>query len=142
MKAGLIAECLSEMGKKRCFVVLGEPGIDEISISGSTSLYRVEGNEVKKYKLKPEKFNIEYTRYSDIPGGNAEENVSIFNSLLENNAPESVKNMVCLNSGAAFYCYGETESIRDGFEKSRELLKSGTVKNFAEDYISRCGNLQ
>ncbi len=140
-KAKLIADCLLEMSKKRCLVVLGEPGIDEISISGKTSIYKIQDNTINKYKLDPHKFNINYTEYSKIPAGNADENISILNSLLNNTAPESIKDMVCLNSGAAFYCYGKTENIKEGIEKSRSLLKSGTVKEFVDNYISESNKL-
>ena len=129
-----------ELDKKKCLVVIGEPGIDEISISGKSTVFVIEDGSYKRYKLDPVKFGIDYTAYDKLPAGDADGNFKIFNSLLENKADDAIRDMVCINSGAAFFCFGKTGTIKEGLELSRELLGSGKVKEFTAGYIEKTKN--
>ncbi|MBN2443692.1 MAG: anthranilate phosphoribosyltransferase [Spirochaetales bacterium] len=134
-KAKLIARVLEESDRKKCLVIVGEPGIDEISISGKTTIYEVENKKIKEYTFEPQDFNIPLIKYEYLPGGDADTNKKLFLDLIENKGNNYLKDMVCLNAGAAFYCAKADKTIDDGCERSRELLDSGKVKKIYEKYI-------
>ena len=128
-----LAEVLRQLGRKRFLIVIGEPGIDEISISGATHIFEVVGDITKEYKITPSEFGITEQDYGTIPGGDNNENAEIFLSLLKNQTPQSILDLVCLNAGAAFYCFGRTDSIKAGFDLSKSLFAKGLVqKKFLE----------
>lgn len=128
-----LAEVLRQLGRTRFLIVIGEPGIDEISISGPTHIFERVGNVTTEYKITPSEFGITEQDYSTIPGGDNDENAEIFLSLLKNQTPKSILDLVCLNAGAAFYCFGRTDSITEGFNLSRDLFAKGLVeKKFSE----------
>jgi len=139
-KGRVIAESLTELGRKKCLVVSGEPGIDEISISGKTHVFEINKTEITEYDLNPEDFNITTVNYGDIPAGNAEDNANHFFNLINNAANDSLASFVCINSGAAFYCCGKTEDISKGIRLSRQLIQTGEVKKIYEQYISETTN--
>ncbi len=133
-----LAEVLRRLGRTRFLIVIGEPGIDEISVSGSTHIFELAGGVIKEYAIKPSDFGIIERNYNTIPGGDNDENAEIFLSLLQNQTPESILDLVCLNAGAAFYCFGRTDSIKEGFDLSRSLFANGLVQEKFLEY--RCSS--
>lgn len=129
-----LTEVLRQLGRERFLIVIGEPGIDEISISGPTHIFERTGNVIKEYNIKPSDFGIAERDYNTIPGGDNDENAEIFLSLLRNQTPESILDLVCLNAGAAFYCFGRTDSIKEGFDLSRSLFANGLVQEKFLEY--------
>ena len=129
-----LAEVLRQLGRKRFLIVVGEPGIDEVSVAGATHIFELTDGVVKEYNIKPSDFRITERDYSTIPGGDSDENAEIFLSLLQNQAPESVLDLVCLNAGAAFYCFGRTDSIGEGFDLSKSLFVKGFVQEKFLEY--------
>ena len=123
-----LAEVLRQLGRKRFLIVIGEPGIDEISISGPTRIFEFAEGMTKEYDITPSDFGITEQDYNTIPGGDSDENVEIFLSVLRNQTPESILDLVCLNAGAAFYCFGRTDSITEGFNLSKDLFARGLVQ--------------
>ena len=123
-----LSEVLRQLGRTRFLIVIGESGIDEISISGPTHIFEVVGDITKEYKITPSEFGITEWDYSTIPGGDSDENAEIFLSLLQNQTPEPILDLVCLNAGAAFYCFGRTDSIKEGFDLSKSLFAKGLVE--------------
>lgn len=129
-----LAEVLRQLGRTRFLIVIGEPGIDEISISGPTHIFERAGNVTREYEITPWDFGITEQDYSTIPGGDSDENAEIFLSLLQNQTPEPILDLVCLNAGAAFYCFGQTDSIREGFDLSKSLFANGLVQEKFLEY--------
>ena len=129
-----LAEVLRQLGRKRFLIVIGEPGIDEISVAGLTHIFELADGVIKEYNIKPSDFGITERDYSTMPGGDNDENAEIFLSLLRNQTPESILDLVCLNAGAAFYCFGRTDSIKEGFDLSKSLFIKGSVQEKFLEY--------
>lgn len=129
-----LVEVLRQLGRTRFLIVIGEPGIDEISISGSTHIFELANGIIKEYDIKPSDFGITERDYNTIPGGDNDENAEIFLSLLKNQTPKSIMDLVCLNAGAAFYCFGRTDSITEGFDLSKDLFARGLVQEKFFEY--------
>ena len=129
-----LTEVLRQLGRKRFLIVIGEPGIDEISVAGPTHIFELADSVIKEYNIKPSDFGITERDYSTIPGGDNDENAEIFLSLLQNQTPESILDLVCLNAGAAFYCFGRTDSIGEGFDLSKSLFIKGLVQEKFLEY--------
>ncbi|MBN1411307.1 MAG: anthranilate phosphoribosyltransferase [Spirochaetales bacterium] len=123
----LLARALYKLGRTKCLVITGEPGIDEISISGKTRIVELTGSKLKEYNITPSDFGIKPVPYETIPAGDCKENAKYFKSLMQSGEPESLLDMVSLNAGAAFYCFGKTASIKEGYELSKKLFSEKRV---------------
>lgn len=139
-KANLIAQVLAQSDRKKCLVAVGEPGIDEISISGKTTLYEIEDGSIKEYSFEPQDFNIPLIKYEYLPGGDADANSVLFLDLIDGKGNVHLKDMVCLNAGAAFFCAGVDNSIEEGYKRSCQLIESGKVKDVFEKYKTCAGS--
>lgn len=49
----ILARVLGKLGTRRAFVVHGDDGLDEISLSGETTIAELRDGEVRTYKLAP-----------------------------------------------------------------------------------------
>ena len=54
----------------------------------------------------PGKWNVKEGIFSDLSGGNLQENLKIMNLLLEGDAPKSLKTTVLMNAATAFWVQG------------------------------------
>ena len=49
-----MADVMKNLGVKRALIVYGDDGLDEISISSTTSVCEIDGDEIKGYTINPE----------------------------------------------------------------------------------------
>ncbi|MBF0197110.1 MAG: anthranilate phosphoribosyltransferase [Planctomycetes bacterium] len=129
-----MAEVMLKLGKKKALIVYGEPGIDEFSLSGTSTYWLVNEGKVSQGSITPEEIGISPQQYESLPGGDCTENAKIFMSLLNNNPCQGLQNMAAFNAGAAFWLMDQCASIKEGYLLSLELLASGKVKACFEAY--------
>ena len=53
-----MADVMKNLGVKRALIVYGDDGLDEISISSTTSVCEINGDEIKEYTIDPEEIRI------------------------------------------------------------------------------------
>ena len=70
------------MELKRALIVYGDDGLDEISISSTTSVCEINGDEIKEYTIDPEELGLTLAKKEDIVGGTADENAIITKDIL------------------------------------------------------------
>ena len=138
----LMARTALELGRTRVLMVTGEPGIDEVSVSGKTKfLLGVSGySSFKRLVLKPADFGITATHYELIPKGNAAENADLFRKVLAKKRHTPLQNLIAANAGAALFAAGVVPTIPDGFRRAREALISGAAEKKFREYQQKVQN--
>ena len=134
--AGPLAEACLKLGRKKAAVVFGEPGIDEVSISGPSHIYECVNDRIRGYKITPEDFGITRVPYQQLPGGNVDTNKAIFLKLLHGKADESTTAMVAINAGLALYVAGREASIETGYLAARKCIAAGEMARQFDAYLS------
>jgi anthranilate phosphoribosyltransferase len=137
-----LAAAVRILGRTKVLIVSGEPGIDEISISGITTVCEITQDSTRKYSVRPEEFGITPVAYDMIPSGLAESNVKVFDALLDNEADSSIADMVALNAGAVLYAADRTDSIAEGVVLARAAITDGSMKRKFEEYASYAKNMK
>ncbi len=131
--AGILAQSSSS---KRALVVRGENGMDELITDGITHIAIASSCGVDETQYQPSisVSSAAATSIEATPKGN----VKIFQRLIAGEDQTSnCYNMVCLNSGAAFFACGQAGSIAEGAKLASVLLKNGAVK----DQYERAGRI-
>ncbi len=121
----IVANVLKNLGVKHSVVVHGDDGLDELSISSSTSICEINNGEITRYTITPESVGLKRGSKADIVGGDAQENANITLGILKGEIRDSKRDIVLLNSGAALYVSGKAQSIADGVKLAGELIDSG-----------------
>lgn len=96
-------------------------GYDEISLTGNTKTFSKNSERL----IKSEDFGLNRVNETDISGGKSiESSAKIFMDIIQNKGTKAQHEVVCANAGTAISTTLNL-SIREGFEKAMESLKSG-----------------
>ena len=96
-------------------------GYDEISLTGNTKAFSKKSERL----IKSEDFGLNRVNETDISGGKSiESSAKIFMDIIQNKGTKAQHDVVCANAGTAISTTLNL-SIREGFEKAMESLKSG-----------------
>ena len=136
-----IALVLKKLGTKAAFVVCGEGGFDEISITGSTRVSHLDNGEVRTFEMAPEDYGLNRAVLEDISGGDAQENGRIIRAILEGEKGPK-RDIVLLNAAAAFVVAGLDTDFKEGINRAAYSLDSGLAREKLEklvEFTRKCG---
>lgn len=119
-----MAKALQLLGIRRAVVMVGEDGLDEVSLSGPTHAILVDGEKLEDFIITPEDFDFNRCSLHDVRGGSPEENAQITLKILQGEKGPK-RNIVLLNAGAALYATGKVMNISEGIVLATESLDSG-----------------
>ncbi len=122
-----LAHVLKNFGSEHVFVVYGEDGVDEISITGRTKVSELKDGVIKNYSIAPEDFGLKVWNFSEIVGGDPMRNHEITKTVLEGKGG-APRDMVLMNAGSVIYLSGRADSIPEGIEMAAESIDSGKAK--------------
>ncbi len=122
-----LARVLANLGSKAAMVVHGLDGLDEITLTGPSSISELKDGEVRTYEIRPEEFGLKCCKAEDLQGGFPEQNAQILREVLAGK-PGPCTDVVALNAGAAIYVAGAAVGIEDGLNKAMESIESGAAR--------------
>jgi anthranilate phosphoribosyltransferase len=130
-----MAQVLANLGVKNAFVVYGQDGLDEISMSAPTSICEVRNATLNFFEITPEQFGFKRCDKSELVGGSPQENAFITREILSNRGG-SKKDAVILNSAAAIHVAKPEIKLQEAVEIAKETIISGKalkqLEKFAE----------
>ncbi|MCN4145057.1 MAG: anthranilate phosphoribosyltransferase [Thiohalomonas sp.] len=122
-----LAKVLQNLGSEHVMVVHSADGMDEISMADETFVCELNKGEITHYTITPEQFSMTRGSIEDITVNGAEESLAMVMNVLNDKAG-AARDIVTLNSGAAIYCAGLSQTLEDGVEKARQAIASGAAK--------------
>lgn len=132
----VLAEALARMGCERALVVRGADGMDELSVTGPSTVVEVSGGRVSRPRsLDPESCGLGRHRLEDLAGGGPEENAAITRSVLAG-GQDARRDSVLMNAAAALYVAGAAPSLREGVEQARLSIDSGRAMGVLDAMVA------
>jgi len=122
----LVANALAELETEHMFVVHGEDGLDEITLTAPTHIAEVKGYSVTRYTLSPEEFGFERCFLEELLGGGPADNAAITRQIL-GGEPGPRRNIVLLNAAAAILAGGAGGDFHGALDLARSSLDSGAA---------------
>ncbi len=129
-----LAQVLQQLGCRCGFVVHGEDGMDEITLTGTTLVAAINSDSIELHTVAPEAFGFERCQLADLQGGDARQNAAIVNAVLAGE-PGPKLDIVLLNSSYALVAAGLANGIDAGIEQARDAITSGRAKATLETLI-------
>ncbi|WP_295652505.1 anthranilate phosphoribosyltransferase [uncultured Dietzia sp.] len=111
----VMAEVFARRGKS-ALVVRGSDGLDEITMTGATRVWRVAGGHVDEDSIEPGDFGMQTCSIEELRGGDGEHNAGVARDLLAG-VRGPVRDAVLLNSAAALVAF-------DGLDRDADLVSS------------------
>ena len=122
-----VALVLSELDAERAFVVHGAGGLDEISLSGETTVGDVHRGAVQIYQVTPEDFGLERAALEAISGGDAAHNANLIRAILAGESGPR-RDIVIANAAAAIVASGRATDFLEGAKLAAASIDSGEAQ--------------
>lgn len=120
----VLANVLVQLGVKGALVVHGSDGLDEVTLTGPTTICEIKGGQTRMYKITPEEVGLSSTELVNLVGGTPEENARITLEILGGmQGPK--RDVVLMNAAAALLASGKVENFKDGVAAARASIDSG-----------------
>ncbi len=127
-----LAQVLQSLGARHAFVVHGEDGLDEITLTCNTKISELNNQNIKDYYLDPTEVGFEYCSEQDLKGGSAEDNATILRELLDGKGGPK-RDIVLLNASAAIVAAGRASNFKEGIEVAKKSIDSGEARQKLKD---------
>ena len=140
--APIMAEVFARRGVD-AWVFRGDDGLDELTTTTTSSVWRAHAGEVTSATLDPERFGIGRATPEALRGGDAAHNADVVRRLLAGE-PGPVRDAVLLNAGAALAVYdapGDSpdEALPAGIARAADAVDSGAARDILERWIAASG---
>ena len=120
-----IAQVLGTLGSKKAWVVNGSDGVDELTITGASTVAEWDGEKVETFEIVPEDVGLRVAGADAMRGASPTENAKTMRALLGGSLETPLRDAVALNAGAALYVSGTEASLKTGVNRALELIATG-----------------
>ena len=129
-----LAEVLFSLGCRRGFVVHGSDGMDEITLTGFTTIATINNSGVTVSSITPEEFGFHSCDLADLQGGDAARNAEIVRAILGGRSGPQ-RDIVLLNSAYALLAAGVVATIPDGISTAARAIDSGSAAQVLAELV-------
>lgn len=112
---------LTRRGVTEAMVVWGSDGLDEITLSGPSTVLRYSGGLVSEIVIRPGDFGISEAPLEAIQGGELGQRVAAVPEILTGDGGPA-SDIVALNAGAILCVSGAVSTIADGVDIARKAM--------------------
>jgi anthranilate phosphoribosyltransferase len=131
-----LASVLKALGTKRAFVVHGEDGMDEVTLTTKTKISELTPKgDVKTYLFNPEESGLKRCSMKELQVADVEENAKIAESILKGEKGAK-RDIVLLNAAFGMVAAGKAKDIKEGIKLSSISIDSGKAREKLEKLIS------
>lgn len=130
-----MAEALRLLGVRNAYVLHGEPGYDEASVSGYTHVLRVQDGQVgRPLHYTPEELGLPRHEPETVAPVPKEEAGLLLRRILAGE-PGPRADMVVLNTAFALHLTGRVTNLEAGVAQAQAILRSGKAAHLLDAYV-------
>ena len=122
-----IAGAAARLGLQRGFFVHGSDGLGEVTVTGPSTLFSVQGGEVQECTVTPQDFGFEPRPLVSVRGGDVGYNRDLALAILEGRELGAPREIVLVNSAVALVAAGRAGDWLEGVRLAEESLDSGAA---------------
>jgi anthranilate phosphoribosyltransferase len=130
-----LARVLANLGCKHAVVVHGHDGLDEITLTGATTVCEARDGRLNSYLITPERFGLARCEPAELVGGDPEVNAEIARSVLRGE-PGAKRDIVLLNSAVCIYMARRDLTLRSCVALAAETIDGGRAYAQLEAFIA------
>ena len=126
-----MAEVFQILGAKHAIIVHGDGGLDEITLSGDTSVWELANGKVSTWTLTLADTGMPKREIEEIRGGTKEENAATMRRLFQGEQGP-VRDYVVVNSAATLLAAEAVTSLSEGIALAQKVIDSGAAMSKLE----------
>ncbi len=120
-----LAHVLLRLGMRHALVVTGADGLDDITVTGATTVFEVRGDTVSQRTITPFDLGLSVHKPEAIEGGTPQQNAELLRQVFAGEGPVALRDLVCAQAGAGLYVAGLAASIQQGVEQAAAAIDAG-----------------
>jgi anthranilate phosphoribosyltransferase len=136
-KVELVAKAMARLGMRHGMVVHGADGLDELTLTGPTTVVEVRGDRTRMYEVTPEQLELRRAPAEALKGvesaagnaavGNAELLEAILRGTDASPHARARRDVVALNAAACLVVAGVAADLKDGIARAAVALQTGAA---------------
>ncbi|SHN86090.1 anthranilate phosphoribosyltransferase [Bradyrhizobium erythrophlei] len=121
-----LAQVLKNLGSEAVWVVHGSDGLDEITLTGPTSVAALENGAIRSFEVSPEEVGLKRVAGEALKGGDAAANALALRNVLARR-PSAYRDVALLNAAAALVVAGRARDLKEGLALGIQSIDSGAA---------------
>lgn len=118
---------LQRRGMDRAMVVHGHDGMDELTLTGPSTVHELRDGQVRRYELDPTSLGLTVAPAERLAGGDGATNAGIAHRVLAGEVGP-YRDIVVLNAAAGLVVGGAAGDLVAGVELARDAIDSGKAR--------------
>jgi anthranilate phosphoribosyltransferase len=131
-------QVLANLGLEYAFVYYGEDGLDELTTTGPSFIYRLKDGEITHAEFTPEDFGVRRATLDDIRGGDVARNVQITRAVLDG-AKGPHRDIALINASPAIVAAGLADGFAEAMALAAQSVDSGDAAAILEMVLAFTG---
>jgi anthranilate phosphoribosyltransferase len=119
-----MALVLGQLGSEKALVVHGSDGMDEMTITGPSTVWQLENGEVSSYEFSPAELGFSLSDADSIRADGPEDSARIARAVLSGE-PGPARLVVLLNAAAALVAAGSTDTLSAAIHLAASSIDRG-----------------
>ncbi len=131
-----LARTVAQLGTENAWIVYGEDGLDEVTITGRTFVAEAAHGKVHTFEIQPEDFGLTRTSLNGLASGDAKANARIIHELLCGERRDAARALVVANAAAALKVGGLARDLKQAREMAERSIDGGAALRKLEALIN------
>lgn len=123
-----MARVLGALGSEKALVVHGSDGMDELTITGPSTVRLLEGGDVSTFQVSPEELGLSVYDAASIRAESPEDSAAIARSVLSGE-PGAARDVVLMNAAAALVAAGRSDDLAAGVQLAAQSIDTGAAQS-------------
>jgi anthranilate phosphoribosyltransferase len=129
-----VIRTLATLGVERALVFFGHDGLDELTVTTTSTVYELEAGEVRIYDVDPADVGIPLAQLGSLAGGDAAGNAQAVHQVFAG-AQGPIRDIVTLNAAAALMVADVAPDLAAGVEIARAAIDEGRAAATLEAFV-------
>ncbi len=129
-----LAHALKEIGLKRAWIVHGNDGLDELTLSGASTVAELKDGSVRLFEVTPEEAGLQGASLDELRGGDAEHNAQALKSAISG-MESAYRRSVLLNAAGALVVAEKVQTLKDGVAMAAQAIDSGKAHQVLMKFV-------
>ena len=127
---------LQNLGTEMAFVYYGEDGLDELTTTGPSFIYRLKGGEITHAEFTPEDFGVSRATLADLAGGDSAANAAITRAVLDGERGPH-RDIALVNASPAIVAAGLADGFTEAMQLAEQAVDSGDALGVLQRAVAR-----
>jgi anthranilate phosphoribosyltransferase len=132
--ADRVIRTLADLGVERALVFYGNDGLDELTVTTTSTVFDLADGEVRTYEIDPAELGIPRAERGALAGGDSAGNAQAVHQVFAG-AKGPIRDIVTLNAAAALLVADVVPDLSSGVEQARAVLDDGRAAATLEAFV-------